>query len=64
MFIYELKINKPETYQAVLLRRRKLFICRVFDFYTELEWHYIYDYVPIKVNLQASVDTHAIDYDS
>ena len=58
-----LKIGKTETYQPVLLQRGKLFICHVFDFYTELGWRFIYDYVPIKVILQASVDMHAIDYD-
>ena len=58
-----LKIKKPETYQAAPLRRRKFFICRVSDFYTELGWHFLYDYMLIKVILQASVDTHVIDYD-
>jgi len=58
-----LKIKKTETYQPVLLQRRNLLICHVFDFYTELGQRFIYDYVPIKVILQASVDTRAIDYD-
>jgi hypothetical protein len=58
-----LKINNIETYQPALLQRRKFFICHVFDFYTELGWRLIYDYVPIRVILQASVDTHAIVYD-
>jgi hypothetical protein len=31
-----LKINKLETNQSVLPQRRNLFICHVFDFYTEL----------------------------
>jgi len=58
-----LKINKIETNQPMLLQRRKLFICYVFDFYTELGWPFVYDCVPIEAILQASVDTHVIYYD-
>ena len=52
-----LKINKVDTYQPVLLERRKFFICHVFDFYSQLWCSFLYDYVPIKLILQASVET-------